>query len=78
MTLARTRKLLVMLLCATWLPATITCQPVDLNGVVRVVADPCCDEVVVVDDYDTVYWDDGGYDLYVDVYDDHHHDDDDD
>jgi len=71
MRLPRTRKLLVMLLSGAWLPATITCRPGDLYGVVRIVGDPFAD-VIVVDEYDTVYWDDGGYDLYVDVYD--HHD----
>ena len=75
MRLPQTRKLLVMLLSGAWLPATITCRPLDLNGVVRIVGDPFAD-VIVVDEYDTVYWDNGGYDLYVDVYDQHHDDDD--
>lgn len=59
MNLTRTRKLLVMLLSGAWLPATITCRPLDLSGVVHIVGDPYYDEVIVVDGYEPWYYDVG-------------------
>lgn len=65
MNLLRARKLLSMLLAGAWLPVTVTCRPLGLDGVVRVVSDGWLpDEVVIERDYDGYYYDDccGYYD----------------
>ncbi len=75
MSLPHARKLLALLVSSAWLPATITCDPGDLNAVVRVAGVPS--DVIVVDGYD--YYDGccGWGDFHFGWWDDHHDDDDD-